>query len=1116
MAVLGIYSGDWPDYPSEREALLHISRALDGLEDWFILFVRMQIPEDGRPDLVIFKSSGIFIVELKHCEAPVYGRVNGPWYLKEHAGSIIRQLNEGQDRNPYQQVDWHWRSFKAFIASNPHCFLPSDKARLKNDLRSTIVICPEIPKGSDIETDYKVPCLGLDSLPEFLWREGKQKFVYEPKEIEHLAEILGLRYWRDIKTLISANPREPNINWNSYISRIRSEVAESASYFVPQKVVYKDGKICDIVETMNSEHRLFIIGPAGIGKSTQLGHFQDMIAQQYHQNQETPLPLPIVLGLYDKDKGGLQELVRLSFSARGLDITQDATAQLLKLRAFTFLMDGVTEILREQRVLALREMRRWIMEYPQHHYILTGRSEEGIDLPEFMTVSLQPLSDEDLQSFLDKRLKNNSPDLYTLSPQLREIMRVPFFAEAFVELCSQGMTITDISAAGLIAKFVEALLEHDIKKMGTGSLGGLRLLLAEIAASMQRKTAVFLRRDEFIDSISNAWRCLYEADKVDFPETLALKIAFENPLILSSKYAIRFLHQLIQEYFAGRWLIRLSAENSSEINRYLADPWWSQPVVFAASSKGEQFISHLVQSNNLWAIGQCLNGDAGEEVQVNCRREVDFLLSGKEEEREKAVRILSTAPADPYTIRKLLKVITEEESRSGKESVKAIGIKENKVQFIASQPFFGSGCFFKVSSNLSKGAADVLIDIEKLSPSARRCALFALQTLLMGRCRVLLEDPAYLAKILNSLETCLKADPDSRVHWAAVVVLSDIARMSETKASPRVIELLHWVLEHEDVLTSQEALQALESIGELVLSPEWISSEVNRYLDEAEHALAGGDVGFVASLAANCYDEILGRVMWEVIERLGNDKYERLLLLALPTLDVREKDDVICHLGKFGSDRAVEHLERELYFSPSPGEPTGSFTSWSSRWNAVNALVRIGTPEARAAIDRCIEQVNKRWDVALLGAMGHIILHLNQYGSYEASRLPRLNKTMKDCWDRVGGRQVLECLDGFNGLGHPSGLKDELFMKRSDLTISKGIVELLLDLLPKEALRSTARQLLEEDNRFEFICRVFSRVGKREDLPLLRSKLHNPALHDIAQNTIQSINERLQHRELLE
>jgi hypothetical protein len=116
LAILAVYSGDWPDHPAEREALLYIARTLDQLEEWFIPFVRLQIPGDGRPDLIVFKKSGIFIVELKHCEAPVFGGINGPWLLKEADGTVIRQLNEERERNPYQQVIWYWYSVRDFLA----------------------------------------------------------------------------------------------------------------------------------------------------------------------------------------------------------------------------------------------------------------------------------------------------------------------------------------------------------------------------------------------------------------------------------------------------------------------------------------------------------------------------------------------------------------------------------------------------------------------------------------------------------------------------------------------------------------------------------------------------------------------------------------------------------------------------------------------------------------------------------------------------------------------------------------------------------------------------------------------------------------------------------------
>jgi hypothetical protein len=103
-----IFSGGWPDYPYEREALLLLAQQLNLMQDWFVLLVRMQIPDGDPPDLVVIKRNGLFILELKSCGSPVFSSVNGPWVLKDKAGEIIHQYISSDGLNPYQQAAKYW------------------------------------------------------------------------------------------------------------------------------------------------------------------------------------------------------------------------------------------------------------------------------------------------------------------------------------------------------------------------------------------------------------------------------------------------------------------------------------------------------------------------------------------------------------------------------------------------------------------------------------------------------------------------------------------------------------------------------------------------------------------------------------------------------------------------------------------------------------------------------------------------------------------------------------------------------------------------------------------------------------------------------------------------
>ncbi|GAI43445.1 unnamed protein product, partial [marine sediment metagenome] len=138
---------------------------------------------------------------------------------------------------------------------------------------------------------------------------------------------------------------------------------------------------------------------------------------------------------------------------------------------------------------------------------------------------------------------------------------------------------------------------------------------------------------------------------------------------------------------------------------------------------------------------------------------------------------------------------------------------------------------------------------------------------------------------------------------------------------------------------SQTAFEYLLRIGEIDIDEEWTRQQAENTLQTAEASLSSGNTEFGASLAVNFFDELVGPAICEAIEKLGDKKFEKLMLLALPTASSMNKGDILWHLSRVGSDTSVATLIKEVMSRPN------AENAWEHRLRlaAANALVCIGT-----------------------------------------------------------------------------------------------------------------------------------------------------------------------------
>ena len=254
---------------------------------------------------------------------------------------------------------------------------------------------------------------------------------------------------------------------------------------------------------------------------------------------------------------------------------------------------------------------------------------------------------------------------------------------------------------------------------------------------------------------------------------------------------------------------------------------------------------------------------------------------------------------------------------------------------------------------------------------------------------------------------------------------------------------------------------------------------------------------FGASLAANYFDELTGEVIREAVDELGNQKFEKLMLLALPTADLMDKEDILWHLSQVGSDASVPALVKEVISRPS------AVDAWEQTLalvDAANALICIGTEESINAVLGFLK--HDLWDIRLLGIM--VLLEVTISGP--GMKAENYNSKLAQCWLRSKRRNVRIYV--------PLGNGKALYTKNTASSFNgesfsiQPVVDKIICQLPGAELRLAARNMLNKERETEFASRVLGDFGTAEDLPSLHAKLNNRAMHDIVKKAMEQIQER--------
>ncbi len=925
-----------------------------------------------------------------------------------------------------------------------------------------------------------------------LYKEGKlEPYVdylqeqSEPPTRENITQDSGDGESQDTTYMI---PNQFNIDWTEFVSRVRQQ--KEIPFYVPQKVRLGN-RLIGIEDALNLQSCLFVVGPAGAGKTANLRQTQINLLEMI------PRQIAVWVSLDSYKPGiGLLGLVQRSLGRYGVKLTELDVDCIFKSNEVVLIMDGWTEVAPANRDQLRNEFRSWRLEYPLHRYLISGRRDEtysistntDLDSEGLSTAVLQPFNDADLSLFLSRAL-GYQPELQKLPPRLKEAARWPLYAKMVAQEWKDKGSVE--------ARFIADLVEHTLERelvLGAGTLPSsfrdeIDEFMTELGSQMHRQLVTVIPRNRARKIIRETWSIFRSTGRINTTEESTIQAVFESPLIVIERNAVRFAHQIFQEYFAGCWLSEELKVESDDCKHLVSDPWWTYPFIFAVSKAQDAgvLLKLAVQSRNIWAISRCLAGEAGTQPSDYCKRIIDSLLAKSEDDRRFAVHCMGETLDDPWVFAKMLNVINEEDpSKSEKEPAHIPST--NAVLNDALSPFLMS------DQRLLQLPLQLFADLEELSPTARWAAVIALES------RALFQRDVENRQLLVDLLLKASKDTSSRVRSQAITALGELACNEKFSKSGKVLQKVVTALNETSSSgqwpESQEAIEYLVRLGEFHIDEEWAREEIKRTIQLAEASLSCGNTEFGALLAVNFFDEVMGTIICEAMDKLGNEKFEKLLLLALPTASPIDKKDILNHLSRIGSNASISALTEEIVHRPN-AENTG----WQDPGlAAANALICIGTIKVLKTAIRLVR--HGRWDTRLLVIMAMLRLPKPEF---ELIAKEEYRNEILQCWNDAKG-DMLKLMSKIGG-GVLYTPKTNISSNPESVTI-KPIIDKIIIQLPRAELRFAARDMLAKGVEPRFACLLLGDIGIAEDLPSLHAKLNEENMRSVAEIAMGRIQER--------
>ena len=739
--------------------------------------------------------------------------------------------------------------------------------------------------------------------------------------------------------------------------------------------------------------KVLLLGKPGSGKSTVLQRFRWEWALEALKEGDRQIPVLVQL----RSDRSILEAICAEFRQAKLRVSQKEVDDLLLDGRLLLLLDGVNEMPSQQRRQDLQLFREENSDTPM---IFTTRDLAlGGSLGIEQQLEMCALTQPQMREFVHKHLPQHGDLLLgQLRDRLPEVAETPLLLKMMCEVFENTGEIPQ-SKGELFQKFDRQYDEFkgvpsvsdDFRRFKPELLQ--QLAFAMLQGDSQRPTDgwVAISRDR-AEEILECW--LRDRGVLDAPTKAKewLEDLLEHHLlqVAAKPEEIEFHHQLFQEYYAGRALLKLLVERPIDAidderlqHFYLNYFKWTEPLAFMLSLLWDEVQAVRVVGLALdvdWRLGARLAG----EVQREFQQRTVGLVDGLDVPGWLKVGLLREARSDD-AIGGLLKLLEHSDSSVRWMAADALG------KICDEKAIPGLLKLLEDShSDVRRMAADALgkIGDEKAIPGllkllehshsdVRRMAADAL-----GK----IGDEKAIPGLLKLLE-----HSDSSVRWMAADALGKICDEQAMTGLLKLVEHSHSsvrrraadalgkigdhqamtgllkLLEDSDSDVRRRAADALGKIGDhqamtgLLKLLEDSDSDVRRRATDAlgkigDHQAIGGLLKLLEHS-----DYSVRRMAADALGKIGDEKAIGGLLKLLEHSDSDVRRMAADALGKIGDHQAIPGLLKLLEDSDS-----------DVRWSAADALGKIGDEKAIGGLLKLVEHSDSSVRSRAADALGKI------------------------------------------------------------------------------------------------------------------------------------------------
>ncbi|WP_445241748.1 HEAT repeat domain-containing protein [Microcoleus vaginatus] len=771
--------------------------------------------------------------------------------------------------------------------------------------------------------------------------------------------------------------------------------------------------------------KVLLVGKPGSGKSTVLQRFRWELALEALQEGDRQIPVLVQL----RSDRSIVQAICAEFRQAKLRVSDTEVEDLLFDGKLLLLLDGVNEMPSQQRRQELQQFRDDNSDTPM---IFTTRDLAlGGSLDIEKQLEMCALTEPQMREFVHKHLPQDGDSLLRqLDHRLREIAETPLLLEMMCKVFKNSGKIPQ-SKGELFQEFDR---QYEEFKRGAWVSDGFQLFKSEVLQQLafvmlegdsQRPTDgwVAISRDR-AEGILECW--LRDRGVVDAPTKAKewLEDLLEHHLlqIATKPEEIEFHHQLFQEYYAGRALLKLLVEKHPDAmddqrlqHFYLNYFKWTEPLAFMLS-----LLDNEVQAVRVVRLALEVDVMLGARLVGELRREFHKRAVGLVDEldvpRWLKVELLEEVRSDD-AIPRLLKLVEHSDYSVRRMAAEALGkIGDEKaipelLKLVEDSDYSVRSRAAEVlgkiadekaipgllklvehsDSDVRRSAADALgkVGDEKAIPGllklvehsdsdVRRSAAYALgkiggEKAIAGLLKLVEHSDSdvrsragyVLGKIGDekAIPGLLKLVEDSHsyVRWSAADALGKIA---DEKAIPGLLKLV----EHSDSDVRSRAADALGKIGDEKAIPGLLKLvEDSDYSVRRSAAYALGNIADekaipgLLKLVEDSHSDLRSRAA-DALGKIADEKAIPGLLKLVEHSDSDVRSRAADALGNIADEKAIPGLLNLV-------EDSHCYV----RWSAADALGKIGDEKAIPGLLKLVEDSHSyvRWSAAdALGKIG--------------------------------------------------------------------------------------------------------------------------------------------------